>query len=106
MPLLETGWQSIQSISLTADIWINCAIYKYSKRNAQRNEEDINGKCVVITGGSNGIGRATACEFARRGATVVFGDVDLKNGKNAEEEIRRDTGNMNVVIVKSFFFKS
>ena len=42
----------------------------------------MTGKVVVVTGGAAGIGRATAVAFARRGASVVIGDID---GAGAEE---------------------
>ena len=38
-------------------------------------------KVVVITGGSNGIGRATAVAFARAGATVVVADIQEPAGE-------------------------
>jgi NAD(P)-dependent dehydrogenase (short-subunit alcohol dehydrogenase family) len=41
-----------------------------------RSRQDFEGRSAVITGGANGIGFATATEFARRGARVVLADVD------------------------------
>jgi 2-hydroxycyclohexanecarboxyl-CoA dehydrogenase len=47
---------------------------------------DFGGKVVVLTGGASGIGRATALEFARAGATVYVGDVNAENGAKVEAE--------------------
>ncbi len=54
------------------------------------------GKICLITGATNGIGKATAQALARMGATVVLvGRNELKTSQ-VVEEIRTASGNMNV----------
>jgi NADP-dependent 3-hydroxy acid dehydrogenase YdfG len=50
---------------------------------------ELGGAVVAITGAGRGIGRATAEEFARRGARVCLGDLDGDGVATAADEIGR-----------------
>jgi NAD(P)-dependent dehydrogenase (short-subunit alcohol dehydrogenase family) len=52
---------------------------------------EFSGKVVIITGGASGIGRATALEFARQGASVTVADVNEAAGRAVAAAIG-DTG--------------
>lgn len=49
-------------------------------------------KVALVTGGSSGIGQATAMAFARKGAKVVVADVQADDGKATAQQIQRDGG--------------
>lgn len=53
--------------------------------------ESLEGKVALVTGGSSGIGRASALAFAREGAKVVVADVQVKGGEETVKMIK-DTG--------------
>lgn len=49
-------------------------------------------KVILVTGGSSGIGRATAAVVAREGAAVVIADINAEGGEAAVRAIRHAGG--------------
>jgi retinol dehydrogenase 12 len=56
----------------------------------------MKGRVCLVTGANSGIGRATALELARMGATVVMVARNQQKGEAARSEIKRETSNDSV----------
>lgn len=50
------------------------------------------GKTALITGGSSGIGRATAVAFAKEGAKVAIADISVTGGEETVKLVREING--------------
>ncbi|MDX1995550.1 MAG: SDR family oxidoreductase [bacterium] len=62
---------------------------------------DMNGRIIMVTGATDGIGKITALELARMGATVVVVGRSSEKGANVVSEIRSATNNPNVEFMKA-----
>jgi NAD(P)-dependent dehydrogenase (short-subunit alcohol dehydrogenase family) len=85
-----------------------CLIFAFTLILATRNyltrscgrclsQKSMAGRVVIVTGSNTGIGKETARDLARRGAKVILACRDLQKAESAASEIRRSSGNMNVV---------
>jgi NAD(P)-dependent dehydrogenase (short-subunit alcohol dehydrogenase family) len=57
--------------------------------NPMNNGKTFEGKIVLVTGGTSGIGKATAIEFARAGAKVVLSGRREEEGAQVVSEIKK-----------------
>jgi retinol dehydrogenase-14 len=55
-------------------------------------DQPMLGRVCLVTGGSSGVGRATATGLARLGATILLVSRDPERGERTAEQIRRRTG--------------
>src|SRR5690348_17201150 len=65
---------------------------KYTRKlYANYPARSLQNKIVLVTGANSGIGKATAFEMVKRGATVIMACRNPTFGENAVKDIRRRT---------------
>ncbi|XP_075760645.1 dehydrogenase/reductase SDR family member 13 [Pelodiscus sinensis] len=64
-----------------------------------RAHTSLRGKTVIITGGNTGIGKMTALALAQRRARVILACRDRARGESAVYDIRRESGNSQVLFM-------
>lgn len=61
--------------------------------------QSMKGKVALVTGANSGLGKVTALELARQGATVVMLCRNADKGRAAVEEVKAASGNPNVELL-------
>ncbi|XP_011305182.1 retinol dehydrogenase 13 [Fopius arisanus] len=83
-PLMDSWWPYLIGLFLG----VITALRNYMAGQKCPSEERIDGKTVVITGASSGMGKEIAIELAKRGGRIILAVRDEKSGKAIAEKIR------------------
>ena len=59
----------------------------------------VTGKICMITGANSGIGKVTALELAKMGATLIMVVRNLQRGEEALKEIKKTSGNESIELM-------
>ena len=73
---------------------------KYISGGVCRPRAKLDDKTVIITGANTGIGLETAVELSKRNARVILTCRSVKRGETAAVEVKKRSGNDNVVFVQ------
>ena len=60
----------------------------------------VKGKTILITGGASGFGAGFVRHWAKSGATVVIGDINVEGGLELVRDVQKETGNERVHFVQ------
>ncbi|WP_420642290.1 SDR family oxidoreductase [Candidatus Leptofilum sp.] len=64
-----------------------------------KSDNSLTGKVCLVTGANSGLGKVTASELAKMGATVVMAARSQERGEPALADVRQSSGNSNVHLV-------
>uniref|UniRef100_A0A3Q3WK15 Uncharacterized protein n=1 Tax=Mola mola TaxID=94237 RepID=A0A3Q3WK15_MOLML len=90
--------KTVAAVTLTG-VGLLC-VKKWMAGPSCRSKARLDGKTVLITGGNAGIGKETAVDLAGRGARVILACRDMDRANKAAQEVRKRSGNENVVVKK------
>lgn len=69
------------------------------KVTAMVSPPNLSGSVAVVTGGTDGVGRAVVERLAELGATVVLTARDVAKGERVQREVERSTGNVDLHVI-------
>ncbi|XP_076625366.1 retinol dehydrogenase 14 [Colletes latitarsis] len=78
------------------------AVYFYAQYTLGicNSKKKMDGKTVIITGCTSGIGKETARDIAKRGARLIMACRNMETANKFKEELIKESGNNNIVVRK------
>ncbi|EFN82737.1 retinol dehydrogenase 14 isoform X2 [Harpegnathos saltator] len=90
------------TVALGGAVLLLVGLYFYNcfTRGVCKSKNRMDGKTVIITGCTSGIGKETARNLAKRGAKVIMACRNTDNANQLKDEIVKETSNSNIVVHK------
>lgn len=88
---------------LPISIVILFGIRKYAQGKKNNYQPDMKSKTVLVTGGTDGIGKENVKEFCKLNATVIFTGKSHEKGENFINQLHNEYKNCNVEFIQSDF---
>nr|XP_012223118.1 PREDICTED: retinol dehydrogenase 14 [Linepithema humile] len=79
---------------------VGIRLYAYFSSGVCKSKRQMNGKTVIITGCTSGIGKETARDLAKRGARVIMACRNMDTANRLKDEFVKESGNSNIVVRK------
>ncbi|KAM8788819.1 very-long-chain 3-oxoacyl-CoA reductase-B-like [Rhynchonycteris naso] len=109
---MESEWDTLRALGAVTALylllwvtwWVGCTVYVYLLPQVRRGAPWLrtHGAWAVVTGATNGIGKAYAHELARRGLNIVLISRNLNKLEHEAKEIERLHGRLTRVIQADF----
>ncbi|XP_047020279.1 dehydrogenase/reductase SDR family member 13-like [Helicoverpa zea] len=84
-------------VAIIVIIALSVSVYQKTTNAICLSRRRLEGKTVIVTGGTAGMGLVIATDLAHRGARTIIACPFEEEGTNARKQIIQETGNQNVV---------